>query len=241
MDQEKLKEIEKNYILATQEPYYHAQYVQIPSEICKKVKNKENLVYAVIRMHMNKDTKEAFPSIKLICEKTGLSDKTVMNAIKSLKDDGHIFVTKRGRSNIYTFKSFNKNYERFTFEFINKLELTPELKSYIMGSFPSSFKDSELAISTISDRKIMEDFGISPKTITRYDTELSKQNIMTKINTRVRDTETGLMNHARAIDMAMVCQAVLYVNEKTDKNTDEINKLRDEIKRLRNLIEGKNE
>lgn len=217
------------------------QHVQVPSEICKKVKTKENLVYAVIRMHMNKETQESFPSMDTIASLAKLSKATVNNAIRSLEKDGHIIIKKRGRCNVYTFKSFDKKFERFTFDFIKSLDLDPELKSYIMGSFPNSYKDSELAISCVSDLQLSNELGISARSIARYDTKLEENHIMTKLRSKVKDPSTGLYNYIRAYDMVPVLQSILYVNEKTDKNTEDIEQLKKEVRELRQLLSEHNE
>lgn len=44
-----------------------------------------------------------------------------------------------------------------------------------------------------------------------------------------RDETTGLQRTVGAIDLAKVCQAVLYVNEKVEKNTEDIEQLKRQL------------
>jgi len=61
-------------------------------------------VYLVVKSYTNYHTGEAFPSIDLITEKSGLSKSQVIRELKTLTEKGYIGCEKKGRRNIYTLK-----------------------------------------------------------------------------------------------------------------------------------------
>lgn len=62
------------------------------------------MVYTTIKAYSTWDTKHGFPKINLIAEKTGLSVRQVMRALKKLEEMGHIIKDKQKNTNIYTIK-----------------------------------------------------------------------------------------------------------------------------------------
>lgn len=61
-------------------------------------------VYLVVKAHTNFSTGRAFPALKTIGEKAGLSLSQVQRCLKSLEQHGYITKEKKGRSNCYTLR-----------------------------------------------------------------------------------------------------------------------------------------
>lgn len=74
----------------------------------KLLSGNEKLVFIAIKRHLNSESLQAFPSIKTICNHTGMSKPTVVKAIKSLEEKEILTVERRESderghmSNLYT-------------------------------------------------------------------------------------------------------------------------------------------
>lgn len=79
------------------------QHVQVPDPVQNSgLQYTDYLVYGTLRMHMNGNTYEAYPSVQLIAKECGLSEPTIRAAIKRLIASGDIIPTneKMGRSRV---------------------------------------------------------------------------------------------------------------------------------------------
>ena len=65
------------------------QHVQLPNSMTvdAKLTPQDLLIYVAIKRYMNKDTKEAFPSLQTICSKSGASINTVRKCISNLEKE----------------------------------------------------------------------------------------------------------------------------------------------------------
>ena len=133
------------------------QHVQLPNDLgdISFIKPKDQLVYVAIKKFMNKDTKEAFPSLETLHNLTKLSINTIRDCIERLVKSGFIEVRKDGRKNVYKFLKYD-TYEPFSFKFLEKDDLSPEEKAYLIASQKYMFKDNGEGIKDIE--KIKEPF-----------------------------------------------------------------------------------
>ena len=203
------------------------QHVQIPDpkKEHKDLKSIDYLIYANIRRHMNKDTKLAWPSLDTIAKESQCSVPTVRTSISRLKKDGLIDVVKRnGQSTMYKFKDLLKDFERFTPEFLDNPDITPEEKAYLIGLHSQSFKNEDYAITTYSNKELADNLNMSVRNIQRYNKSLQEKEIMTEIATSLKD-EAGFNLPAKAVDMHKIGQAILYINKRVDNHEDRITNL----------------
>ena len=101
-------------------------------EINKSLLFGDPYVYACIKKYMNKETKQAYPSIQTLIEITGLNKKTILAAIDRLEKSGYFKVIRRaGSSNIYIFDDYKK-FEIFSYDFLDTKELSSKAKSYLV-------------------------------------------------------------------------------------------------------------
>lgn len=203
------------------------QHVQVPDPVQehKNLKPLDYLVYANIRRFMNKDTKCCWPSLNTIADACDCSIPTVRTSIKRLSNEGLIDIIKRkGQSDMYKFKELLKNFERFTPEFLDNKEITPEEKAYLIGLHSQSYKNEDYAITTYSNQQIAANLNIPLRTVQNYNKSLQEKQIMTEIATSLTDS-AGFNIPAKAVDMHKIGQAILYINKRVEDHEDRITNL----------------
>lgn len=218
--------------------YIKNQHVQVPHPSKWNLSSKDWYIYAHIRRHMNKDTMEAFPSLDTIKKETGCALQTIRKSILALEKEGAIKVKRKCNApNVYTFTKLEEDFERYTFEFLDK-EWSPELKGHVMGVLANSYKDptTGFAYTMKTQEELADSMHTSVRTIQRRNKEMRNEGILTELTSYRRDETTGLQRTVGAIDLAKVCQAVLYVNEKVEKNTEDIEQLKRQLQWAMNEI-----
>lgn len=212
-------------------------HVQVPDPVKEtKLKPFDKLVYANLRKYMNKDTYECFPTIRRIASECGCTEKRVTNSIERLIEAGDIEKTKRiGRSNVYKFNKLSKNFEMFTNDFLDQKDTTPEEKAYLIGLQSQTYKDGGFAMTTKTNEEIAEALNISTRSVQQYNKSLKEKQIMVEMKTAILDA-AGYNRTVKAIDLAKVCQAVLYVNERVDIHETRLNVQEDRITALEKMV-----
>lgn len=238
------------------------QHVQVPHNLGDKNKEikmnpTEYLIYGYMRQHMDKHTYRTFISIRRLSELASVSINTVQSSIKKLKEAGEIKVLdeKKGRSNIYEIQKTGKYFERFTYEFLNYKELEAEEKGILMAMQQYRDKsDGQFAVTTESKEELATNMHIGTRVLTRVFHQLEEKGILQTSSTPIIDKVTGLKKTARYIDLALICQAMLFINKKVDEQGEQINehdkrlhtvdknilKMQEEINRLKEIIEKSN-
>ena len=181
----------------------------------------------------------------------------MQSSIKKLKEAGEIKVLdeKKGRSNIYEIQKTGKYFERFTYEFLNYKELEAEEKGILMAMQQYTDKsDGQFAVTTKSKEELATNMHIGTRVLTRVFHQLEEKGILQTSSTPIIDKVTGLKKTARYIDLALICQAMLFINKKVDEQGEQINehdkrlhavdknilKMQEEINRLKEIIEKSN-
>lgn len=206
------------------------KHVQVPNPIeSKKKKGRlrplDYLVYANIKRYMNKDTKEAFPSITTICNHVNASRPTVISAIERLSDHSLIEIRKRkNSSNVYRFPVLDDKFEMFTDEFLDNEKLTPDQKAFLIAFQSQTYKVGGEAICTKSDIEAMDDMHVSRTYYYKQKKSLIDTSIMSELKTNAVD-KYGNNKIAKIVDLAKICQAVLFVNSRIDNHEDRIQQL----------------
>ena len=212
-------------------------HVQVPDPVKEtKLKPFDKLVYANLRKYMNKDTYECFPTIRRIASECGCTEKRITNSIKRLIEAGDIEKTKRiGRSNVYKFNKLSKNFEMFTNDFLDQKDTTPEEKAYLIGLQSQTYKDGGFAMTTKTNEEIADALNIDTRSVQRYNKSLKEKQILVEMKTAILDS-AGYNRTVKAIDLAKVCQAVLYVNERVDVHETRLNAQEDRITVLEKMV-----
>lgn len=200
------------------------QHIQVPKMNLKAegLEMNDPYVYACIKKYMNQHTKEAFPSNSTLVKVTGLASNTVIQAITRLEKAGYLSVKREhGKPNIYTFNDY-KQFEIFSYDFLDNPDLTPKEKSYLVASQQFMFKSPELAQGKISysSDKFAGLIGLTPKTLRKYETTLKDKEVLTTVPIK-RDNATGLAIEARVYDFEKMFNLVAMKFIETDNRLDE--------------------
>ena len=187
---------------------------------------------------MNKDTKEAFPSLNTISSVSGASINTVRKCIKNLENEGYIEVIKENRVNHYKFKKHD-NFEPFSYAFLDKQDLTFTEKAYLVASQQFMFKEGGEGKISMSNRELSKHINISEKTIRKCDQSLEAKEYLQIIPTSKRNPETGCAIREKFYHLTKLEQAIVFVlknhEERIQSNTADIQTLRKEISELKEL------
>lgn len=222
------------------------QHVQLPNDmtINENLTPQDLLIYVAIKRYMNKDTKEAFPSLQTICAKSGASINTVRKCISNLETQEYFKIEKRGRQNYYIFSDY-QNFEPFSYDFLDKEDLTFTEKAYIIASQQYMFKD-EKGIGKISytNSELSEKINMPESTISKCNRSLTTKEYLSIIRCEKHDPETGLAIQEKIFHLDELGQAVIWAlqnheqritkNEKTlDLALKEIAQLKAELEELK--------
>lgn len=189
------------------------QHVQVPDpDDYKRLKPTDKLVYANIRRFMNKDTMICYPSMTTIAKLCDLTVPTIQSAIKRLVKHGYIEILPEkhnSKNNVYKFKKLEKDFERFTNEFLDNKDLTPNEKSYLIGLQSQCYKNGKYAITSYSNNAIANTLDLSLNSVKKYNTSLKAKEIMQELKS-VSFDEQGFAKVVKAIDMSKIGQQVLF-------------------------------
>ena len=101
-------------------------------------------------------------------------------------------IEKRGRQNYYIFSDYQK-FEPFSYDFLDKEDLTFTEKAYIIASQQYMFKD-EKGIGKISytNSELSEKINMPESTISKCNRSLTTKEYLSIIRCEKHDPETGL-------------------------------------------------
>ena len=229
------------------------QHVQLPNDMTvnENLTPQDLLIYVAIKRYMNKDTKEAFPSLQTICAKSGASINTVRKCINNLEAQDYFKIEKRGRQNYYIFSDYQK-FEPFSYDFLDKEDLTFTEKAYIIASQQYMFKD-EKGIGKISytNSELSEKINMPESTISKCNRSLTSKDYLSIMRCKNVDEETGIQIQEKIFHLDELGQAVIWAltnhetriqnNEQRISNNEkdlkialnEIARLKDEIEELK--------
>ena len=212
------------------------QHVQLPSSKINTniLAPSDLLVYLTIKRYMNNETKEAFPSLSTISKVCGASINTIRNSIENLKKASYIKVMKKGRSNIYKFLKYD-SFEPFSYEFLDKKDLTFTEKAYLVAAQQYMIKDNGEGKISIPNTKLALKINLPESTIRKCNTSLEKKEYLTIINTKLKNKETGIKIKEKVFHLNELEQAVVFALQ---NHEDRIQDNEDAIKTLQKQVQS---
>lgn len=188
------------------------QHVQLPNKMGENdLAPKDQLIYLSIRRFMNGQTKVAYPSLAKISEVSGASINTIRNSIKVLEEKDYFKVIKEGRSQKYLFNELKK-FEPFSYNFLDKPDLTFTEKSYIVASQQYMYTDVEgIGKISYSNKELSEKINMPESTISKTNRSLVRKKYLTLIKNKTRDIETGCKTDTKLFKLNELGQAVIWV------------------------------
>ena len=144
------------------------------NEVQPDLDPKDKLIYIAIRRYMNKTTLEAFPSYATITKDTSAAAKTIKKCIDNLVREGYLETRKEGRKIIYKFNN-KKQFEPFSYDFLDKPDLSFTEKSYIIASQQYMFKDEEEGKINYNNRELSKLINMPESTISKCNRSLERK------------------------------------------------------------------
>ena len=212
------------------------QHIQVPHDlgVAKEIKMNptDYLIYGYMRKNMDKDTFQTFVSLRTLAELARVSINTVQSSIKKLNAAGEIKILekKKGRSNIYEIQKSGRYFERFTYEFMDAENTTPEEKGVLLAMQQyTSTNDGQFAITTKTNKELAAKMDISTKVLTRVFRQLDTF-IIGKLYSAA---SLGLFNRAKSLNN-LVIECSFSAIRSTMLPT--FSKLQNDVELLRNSI-----
>ena len=202
------------------------QHVQLPNNMTPILTPQDLLVYISIKRYMNNETKEAFPSLQTIAEKCGASIPTIRKCIKRLEEGKYIEVTKKGRSQIYKFLKYN-NFEPFSYEFLDKEDLSFTEKAYQLASQQYQFKENGMGKISMSNKELAEKINMSESTISRCNKSLEAKGYLDII--KAKKHESGITINEKFFHLDELGQAIVFTLQ---NHEERLNKTEQNIENL---------
>lgn len=220
------------------------QHIEIPRELinlkCQgKLEQGDQVIFAAIKKYMNYKTRECFPSITTIAKMLKCSRTKILSAITRLCECNLLKKTNngQGKNNTYLFirTEFDNYFEMFTEEFL-RMDMPLNVKEYYMGIQQFLYgKETGVGRCSLSNSEIARKLGISMASVKKYNTYLIENEYLAE-ETCDKTDEGGLPIIQKNFNLEGLNQAALWVKavtEQVTKNTDDIEKMKQELEELK--------
>ena len=195
------------------------------TEIQPDLDPKDKLIYVAIRRYMNKQTMEAFPSYATITKDTGAAAKTIKKCVDNLVKENYLQTRKEGRKLIYTFNN-KKKFEPYSYDFLDKPDLTFTEKSYIIASQQYMFKDDSEGKIEYTNKELSSLIRMPETTISKCNHSLEKKGYLQGASELIKKFQL------RELDQLFIWK-FREQDERLNKHDEDIAILRKEIEQLK--------
>ena len=185
----------------------------------------DKLIYLAIRRYMNKDTMESFPSYARLTQDIGAAAKTIKKSVDNLVREEYLQTRKVGRKIIYKFNN-KKQFEPFSWDFLDKPDLTFTEKSYIVATQQYMFKDEEEGKISYKNNELSKLIKMSESTISRCNHSLEDKGYLKGSSELVKRFQL------RELDQLFIWK-FKEQEEKIEKNSNDIALLKKELERIK--------
>lgn len=185
---------------------------------------KDKLIYIAIRRYMNKSTLEAFPSYATITKDTGAAAKTIKKCVDNLVEEKYLQTRREGRKLVYTFNN-KKQFEPFSYEFLDKPELSFTEKAYIVASQQYMFKDENEGRIEYTNKELSSLIKMPETTISKCNHSLERKGFL---NGAGLPTKTF---NLRELDQVFIWK-FKEQDEKIQENSDRIEELEKQVREI---------
>lgn len=215
------------------------QHVQLPNDMTKEniLTPQDLLVYISIKRYMNKETKEAFPSLQTIANSCGASIPTIRKSIKKLEQNGYIEVIKKGRSQLYKFLKYT-NFEPFSYEFLDKEDISFTEKAYLVASQQFMFKENGDGKISLDNKELSDKINMPTSTISKCNRSLEAKGYLNI--TKARKQGSGIVINEKFFHLDELGQAIVFTlqnhEERLNKHDGDIQSLKKDLKTALNYI-----
>lgn len=186
---------------------------------------KDKLIYVAIRRYMNRQTMEAFPSYAIITKDTGAAAKTIKKCVDNLVKENYLQTRREGRKLIYTFNN-KKQFEPYSYDFLDKPELSFTEKSYIIASQQYMYKEENEGKIEYTNKELSSLIKMPETTISKCNHSLERKGFLQGAS------ELTKRFQLRELDQLFIWK-FKEQDEKIQKNSDDIELLKKEIAQLK--------
>ena len=186
---------------------------------------KDKLIYVAIRRYMNRQTMEAFPSYAIITKDTGAAAKTIKKCVDNLVKENYLQTRREGRKLIYTFNN-KKQFEPYSYDFLDKSELSFIEKSYIIASQQYMYKEENEGKIEYTNKELSSLIKMPETTISKCNHSLERKGFLQGAS------ELTKRFQLRELDQLFIWK-FKEQDEKIQKNSDDIELLKKEIAQLK--------
>lgn len=193
-------------------------------------------MYVIIKKGMDAKTHISYINLSTVMAISKLNKSTVLKYLEVIEEKGYFKIVKTGANlhyNSYLFPEQHKDekFEKFAFEMIERDDLTPTEKAYLIALQKYLFIDFESGVGRISmsDLDLYQKIQGSRKKLMEVMKSLKEKGIITaETETFKRDKETGLRVRQREFVLRSYNEAALYRLEKQMANKPD----RDEVQHM---------
>lgn len=204
------------------------QYVIYPhngnSEPVNGLTPQDKLIYLAIRRYMNRDTMESFPSYARLTQDIGAAAKTIKKSVDNLVREEYLQTRRDGKKIIYKFNN-KKQFEPFSWDFLDKPDLTFTEKSYIVAAQQYMFKDNEEGKISYKNNELSKLINMSEATISKCNHSLEKKGYLEGASELVKKFQL------RELDQLFIWK-FKEQDEKIEKNTEDIREIKQKLELL---------
>lgn len=177
---------------------------------------KDKLIYIAIRRYMNKETMEAYPSYATITKDTKAAAVTIKKCVNNLIREKYLNTRREGKRIVYIFNN-KKKFEPFSYEFLDRRDLTFTEKSYIVATQQFMFKNENTETGDISytNRELSELIKMPESTISKNNRSLEVKGLLEGASLPTKQFKL------RELDQLFVWK-FKEQDEKIQQNTDKI-------------------
>lgn len=195
---------------------------------------KDKLIYVAIRRHMNEQTMEAYPSYATITQETKAAAATIKKCVDNLVREHYLSTRKEGKKIVYKFNN-KKQFEPYSYEFLDRRDLTFTEKAYIVATQQFMFKDedSELGKISYTNKELSELIKMPTSTISRTNHSLEAKGLLEGASTPTKQFKL------RELDQLFVWK-FKEQDEKLQQHTDKIAALEKHVAELEKALALKN-
>ena len=191
---------------------------------------KDKLIYVAIRRYMNKETMEAYPSYATITKDTKAAAVTIKKCVNNLIREKYLNTRREGKRIVYIFNN-KKQFEPFSYEFLDRKDLTFTEKSYIVATQQFMFKNENTETGDISytNKELSKLIKMPESTISKNNRSLEVKGLLEGASLPTKQFKL------RELDQLFVWK-FKEQDEKIQQNTDKIEALEKDNAELKKRV-----
>lgn len=161
-------------------------------------------------------------SLDKIKKRSSASKNTIMKSIDRLIESGYISREKCGKCYIYSFSEY-KQFEVFSYDFLDKPDLTFNQKAYYAANQPLMIKDKNTKTGklTYSNSELSDKLHMPIRTIQNYDMMLKAKKYLSIVRTNTKDA-AGFFKMEKIFDLEKFGQAIIFILQNHEQRLREL-------------------